>query len=186
MVAHNAAFDYSFLDLEFRRIFGGGIRNPVLCTLRLLRRLLPSLKSKRLDALAEHFGLATDGRHRGWGGARMTAELLAILLEMAAKMGIARLDRLLDWDQRGAAGSASGTSRSAGDDRGAAARARRLPDAQRSKRSALRQQSGAPARSGRVVFQRRARPRRRNCRADRSRPRDRNAACALAAGRRPA
>ena len=104
MVAHNAPFDHSFLDLEFRRLFGAGIRNPVLCTLKLSRRLLPSLKSRRLDALAGHFGLATGGRHRGWGDARMTAELLAIFLEMAAKMGIARLDRLLDWDQRGAAG----------------------------------------------------------------------------------
>ncbi|MBE3605273.1 hypothetical protein IMX07_16845 [bacterium] len=33
----------------------------------------------------------------------MTAELLAIFLEMAAQMGIARLDRLLAWNQRGAA-----------------------------------------------------------------------------------
>ncbi len=102
MVAHNAPFDFSFLDLEFRRIFGAGIRNPVLCTLKLSRRLLPALKSRRLGALAEHFGLSTAGRHRGWGDARMTAELLAIFLEMAAKAGIARLDRLLDWDQRGA------------------------------------------------------------------------------------
>ncbi len=104
MVAHNAPFDFSFLDLEFRRRFGVGVRNPVLCTLRLSRRLLPSLKRRRLDALAEHFGLSTDGRHRGWGDARMTAELLSIFLEMAAKMGVGRLDRLIDWNQRGAAG----------------------------------------------------------------------------------
>jgi DNA polymerase III epsilon subunit family exonuclease len=103
MVAHNAPFDFSFLDLEFRRLFGAGIGNPVLCTLKLSRRLLPSLKSRRLGALAEDFGLSTDGRHRGWGDARMAAELLAIFLEMAAQMGIARLDRLLAWNQRGPA-----------------------------------------------------------------------------------
>ena len=104
MVAHNAPFDHSFLDFEFRRLFGIGLRNPVLCTLRLSRRLLPSLKRRRLDALADHFGLSTDGRHRGLGDARMAAELLSIFIEMAAKMGLNRLDRLIDWNQRGTAG----------------------------------------------------------------------------------
>jgi DNA polymerase III subunit epsilon len=104
MVAHNAQFDHSFLDFEFRRLFGIGITNPLLCTIRLSRRLLPSLKRRRLDALAEHFGLSTEGRHRGLGDARMAAELLAIFLEMAARMGTTRLDRLLDWQHRGTSG----------------------------------------------------------------------------------
>jgi DNA polymerase-3 subunit epsilon len=104
MVAHNAAFDFSFLDFEFRRIFGIGLNNPVLCTLRMARRFMPSLKRRRLDALAEHFGLSTDGRHRGLGDARMAAEILSIFLEMAEKMGLGRLDRLIDDHQRGAAG----------------------------------------------------------------------------------
>jgi len=104
MVAHNAAFDFGFLDFEFRRLFGLGILNPVLCTLRLSRRMLPSVKRRRLDALAEHFGLSTEGRHRGLGDARMAAELLSIFLEMAAGMGVARLDRLLDLHGRTPAG----------------------------------------------------------------------------------
>jgi DNA polymerase III subunit epsilon len=104
MVAHNAQFDHAFLDYEFRRVFGIGITNPLLCTIRLSRRLLPSLKRRRLDALAEHFGLSTEGRHRGLGDARMAAELLTIFLEMAPKMGITRLDRILDWQHRGTSG----------------------------------------------------------------------------------
>lgn len=104
LVAHNAAFDFSFLDFEFRRIFGIGLNNPVLCTLRMARRFMPSLKRKRLDALAEHFGLSTEGRHRGLGDARMAGEILSIFIEMAAKMGLTRLDRLIDDHQRGAAG----------------------------------------------------------------------------------
>jgi len=104
MVAHNAQFDYSFLDFEFRRLFGIGLTNPLLCTIRLSRRLLPSLKRRRLDALADHFGLSLEGRHRGLGDARMAAELLAIFLEMAAGRGITRLDRLIDWQHRGTSG----------------------------------------------------------------------------------
>src|SRR5216683_1273666 len=104
MVAHNAQFDHAFLDFEFRRLFGIGLTNPVLCTIRIARRLLPSVKRRRLDFLAEHFGLSTEGRHRGLGDARMAAELLSIFLEIASKMGLNRLDRLLDWQHRGNAG----------------------------------------------------------------------------------
>jgi DNA polymerase III subunit epsilon len=104
MVAHNAQFDFSFLDFEFRRLFRIGLRNPVLCTLRLSRRFVPSLRRRRLDALAEHFGLSTAGRHRGLGDARMAAELLSIFLDIAARNGISRVDRLIDLHGRGAAG----------------------------------------------------------------------------------
>jgi DNA polymerase-3 subunit epsilon len=104
MVAHNAAFDFGFLDFEYRRIFGIGLSNPVLCTLKMSRRFMPSLKRRRLDLLAEHFGLSLEGRHRGLGDARMAAELLSIFLEMAQRMGITRLDRLLDDHHRGPAG----------------------------------------------------------------------------------
>ncbi|HVA84478.1 MAG TPA: exonuclease domain-containing protein [Candidatus Binataceae bacterium] len=104
MVAHNAQFDFAFLDFEFRRVFGMGLKNPVLCTLRLSRRFAPSLRRRRLDALAEHFGLSTEGRHRGLGDARMAAELLSIFLELAEQSGITRVDRLIDLHCRGAAG----------------------------------------------------------------------------------
>lgn len=104
MVAHNAQFDFAFLDFEFRRVFGMGLKNPVLCTLRLSRRFAPSLRRRRLDALAEHFGLSTEGRHRGLGDARMAAELLSIFLDIAAQSGITRVDRLIDLHSRGAAG----------------------------------------------------------------------------------
>ena len=104
MVAHNAPFDFAFLDFEFRRVFGLGLTNRVLCTLALARRILPSLRRRRLDALAEHFGLSTAGRHRGLGDARMAAELLSIFIDSAEKMGLNRLDRLLDYQHRGTSG----------------------------------------------------------------------------------
>jgi DNA polymerase-3 subunit epsilon len=104
LVAHNAQFDHAFLDFEFRRLFRIGLLNPVLCTLRLARRLLPSMRRRRLELLAEYFGLSTAGRHRGLGDARMAAELLAIFLEMAEQMGVNRLDRLLDQHSRGFSG----------------------------------------------------------------------------------
>jgi DNA polymerase III subunit epsilon len=104
MVAHNAQFDRAFLDFEFRRLFGIGLTNPILCTVQMARKLMPSLKRRRLDLLAEHFGLSTEGRHRGLGDARMASEILSIFLEIAMQMGLKRLDRLLDHHARGSAG----------------------------------------------------------------------------------
>jgi DNA polymerase III subunit epsilon len=104
MVAHNAAYDFGFLNFEFRRIFGIGLPNPVLCTLRMSRRFMPSLKRRRLDLLAGHFGLSIEGRHRGLGDARLAAEIFSIFIDIAEKMGITRLDRLLDDHHRGIAG----------------------------------------------------------------------------------
>src|SRR5579885_551650 len=62
------------------------------------------MRRRGLDAMAEYFGLSTVGRHRGWGDARMAAELLSIFIEMAAQMGIKRLDRLLEFQHAGASG----------------------------------------------------------------------------------
>ncbi len=104
LVAHNAQFDSAFLDFEFRRLFAIGLRNPILCTLRLARRLLPSMRRRGLDAMAEHFGLSTRDRHRGFGDARMAAELLSIFLDMAGQMGIKRLDRLIEFQHAGSSG----------------------------------------------------------------------------------
>jgi excinuclease UvrABC nuclease subunit len=62
------------------------------------------MKRRRLDVLADHFGLSTSGRHRGLGDARMAGELLCIMIESAEKMGLGRLDRLLEHQHQGASG----------------------------------------------------------------------------------
>jgi DNA polymerase-3 subunit epsilon len=52
IVAHNAAFDRSFLRSELARA-GLPFDNEFLCTMRLARRLAPGLPSYRLDALVD-------------------------------------------------------------------------------------------------------------------------------------
>ena len=152
MVAHNAAFDFGFLDFEFRRIFGIGLSNPVLCTLRMARRFMPSLKRRRLDLLAGHFGLSLEGRHRGLGDARMAAEILSIFLEMAQRMGITRLDRLLDDHHRGIAGRRIERHVPPEDIAATSARARRLPDAQRARRFVVHRQGAAAPGAGELIL----------------------------------
>jgi len=67
-VAHNVRFDYAFLKMEFERL-GAVFRPPLLCTVRLSRRLFPQFKSHKLAALIERHGLRAPVRHRAYDDA---------------------------------------------------------------------------------------------------------------------
>lgn len=70
LVAHNARFDYSFLQSEFRRV-GLKYAPDVLCTVRLSRRLFPQERRHNLDSLIARHGLSCDNRHRALADARV-------------------------------------------------------------------------------------------------------------------
>ena len=97
IVAHNADFDVSFLNFDARRVLSAPLLNPSLCTLRLARRLLSGLRSRSLDAVAAHLGVACPDRHRALGDARITAEVFLILLEQLSAQGITTVGQLLDF-----------------------------------------------------------------------------------------
>lgn len=82
-VAHNADFDWKFIRAEVERATGRRLTGPRLCTVKLARRILPQLPSRRLDALSFHYGVANDARHRAGGDAAATAQILLRLLAEA-------------------------------------------------------------------------------------------------------
>ncbi|MBV0933678.1 3'-5' exonuclease [Marinobacterium weihaiense] len=101
LVAHNAAFDLLALQLATgtdHPAFG----MPVLDTLLLSRALDPSLEGHGLDALAERFQLQfpPGTRHTALGDARVTAELLLMLLPRLASRGIHTLGDALALQRR--------------------------------------------------------------------------------------
>lgn len=69
-IAHNARFDYGFLQNEFRRV-GIDFRAPVLCTVKLSRKLFPQHHKHNLDSLAARHGLVASGRHRALADAQL-------------------------------------------------------------------------------------------------------------------
>ena len=69
-VAHNARFDYAFLRSEFRRL-DVNFSAPVLCTVKLSRRLFPEHIRHNLDAVMQRHGLACSARHRALGDAQV-------------------------------------------------------------------------------------------------------------------
>jgi DNA polymerase III subunit epsilon len=82
-VAHNAAFDWRFVNHELERSDGRALDGRMLCTVRMARRLVPEIRRRSLDALSMYFGIENGARHRAWGDARATATVLGRLLERA-------------------------------------------------------------------------------------------------------
>lgn len=90
LVAHNAGFDIGFLRAAAERCQIAWPRPPVLCTVRLARRVLTrdEAPSVRLAALARLFGAATTPTHRALDDARATVDVLHGLIERVGNQGV--------------------------------------------------------------------------------------------------
>ncbi len=77
MCAHNVRFDHGFLKAEFKRI-GITLKQKVLCTVKLSRKLYPQYKSHGLSAIIERHGFTCSQRHRAMGDVEVMAQLIAL------------------------------------------------------------------------------------------------------------
>ena len=79
VAAHNADFDFPFINNELTRIgltpLSGGF-----CTLKIARKLLPNLPSRSLQYLAKYFNVKNDLPHSAYSDAFATAQLLKIFI----------------------------------------------------------------------------------------------------------
>ena len=87
LVAHNAAFDMRFLQLQ-EEDTGLVFNHPVLDTLLLSAVVHPNQDAHRLEAIAERFNITILGRHTALGDAFVTAEVWLRLLPLLQAMGI--------------------------------------------------------------------------------------------------
>jgi DNA polymerase-3 subunit epsilon len=76
IVAHNAAFDSKFWDVELRRIHKRR-KQKFACSMLLARRIFPEAPNHKLGTLVQTLGLPVTGRfHRALADAEATAYLL--------------------------------------------------------------------------------------------------------------
>jgi DNA polymerase-3 subunit epsilon len=87
LVAHNAAFDMRFLQLQ-EEATGIAFHQPVLDTLLLSAVVHPHQDSHRLEAIAERFNVTVLGRHTALGDALVTAEIWLRLIPLLKEQGI--------------------------------------------------------------------------------------------------
>jgi len=64
IVAHNAIFDYSFLNEAKKRIYGEELKNPRIDTQIMFREIAPDLESHGLEALTNRFNVELNNHHR--------------------------------------------------------------------------------------------------------------------------
>lgn len=77
-VAHNARFDYGFIQRELSRANIDFVR-PNICTVAGMRKAFPGLASYSLKNLTDHFGISLDQHHRALCDAKATVELLLMM-----------------------------------------------------------------------------------------------------------
>lgn len=96
-VGHNVRFDRSFLDAALTRAGHEPLDNVTVDTCALARRLVrDEVPNCRLGTLADRFRLDHRPSHRALDDALATTDLLHLLLERAAGLGVLALDDLLD------------------------------------------------------------------------------------------
>jgi len=94
-VAHNARFDFSFVNTTLARLGYDPVPAPPVCTARLARRVVwPDVPNVRLQTLAEYFRVAVKPNHRALPDALACAEVLHRLLEAGGRLGILTLGDL--------------------------------------------------------------------------------------------
>lgn len=79
-VAHNAAFDYSFVRKMLEEQ-GYPFHSRKLCTVKLSRKILPGKQRYSLGNLCRELGITIRDRHRAMGDAEATATLFQMLLD---------------------------------------------------------------------------------------------------------
>ena len=92
-VAHNANFDYGFLNYSFEKFGLGSIGNLKLCSIDLAKRTIEA-ERYGLAHLNEALNLGVDTHHRAYSDALTTLRLLNILFNNLPK-GIESTDELL-------------------------------------------------------------------------------------------
>lgn len=80
-VAHNAPFDYRFIQSEFKQL-GYNFDRETICTVRLSRKLIPGKASYSLGNLCKDLGIHINDRHRAAGDALATVKLFDLLLSV--------------------------------------------------------------------------------------------------------
>ena len=87
-VAHNATFDFGFLEHQMHLQHKQEILNPKLCTKKLANRILPDLPRKRLQDLCAHFEVENQAAHRAMGDVQATVQVFNGMCNILHEKGI--------------------------------------------------------------------------------------------------
>lgn len=100
-VAHNVAFDWSFVSHSFQRSKLPDVDIPRLCTYKISKRLFPKRAKLNLGALSSYFDITIKNRHRAHGDAFATAQVLIRMLDiLQEQFNVQTLEELLTFQNK--------------------------------------------------------------------------------------
>ncbi len=96
-VAHNASFDMGFITHNVQKHLQQQVKNDVLCTLQLARKLLPDLPNKKLKTLCSHFDVTNETAHRAMSDVKATYQVFTSMLDLMKEKGIQEHNDILTY-----------------------------------------------------------------------------------------
>ncbi|MCW8811149.1 MAG: exonuclease domain-containing protein [Ignavibacteriaceae bacterium] len=95
---HNLSFDENFLRYEFIRNGYEPLSNLTVCTLKLSRKVFPSLKSKSLASVTGYLKIRNKDSHRALSDAEATAKILIkLIMKLSKEDGVKTLQHLIEY-----------------------------------------------------------------------------------------
>ena len=96
-VAHNALFDFHFINSEIRRLDVKPLQNRVeVCSFRLAKKLLREAKSHGVVGLSQYFNYKIENHHRAMSDVLATKYFFDRLLELLEKRNVTTLFQLVE------------------------------------------------------------------------------------------
>jgi DNA polymerase III subunit alpha, Gram-positive type len=99
-VAHNATFDFGFLEHNLKQHHEIQLLNRKLCTRKLANRLFTDLPRKRLKDLCELFNIQNSQAHRAMADVDATVRLFLNMLHLMHGHGISDVEEILAFEKR--------------------------------------------------------------------------------------
>lgn len=96
LVAHNAKFDYGFLEEKARKQ-GVNVSNTYLDTLSLARTMLPNKSKYTLDSVAKEYKIVNQHHHRAIDDANATAQIFLRMVKELEEEGVHTLAALNEY-----------------------------------------------------------------------------------------
>ncbi|MBT4446642.1 hypothetical protein HOA92_06760 [archaeon] len=98
-VAHNATFDFGFLEHNCLKHHNHKLENTKLCTRKLANRLFPQLPRKRLGDLCNHLEIHNSAAHRAMGDVKATVGVFHAMLDKMHNYEIQELHQIVKFER---------------------------------------------------------------------------------------
>ena len=98
-VAHNATFDFGFLERNLKIYHNYRFSNDRLCTRKLANRLFQELPRKRLADLCRFLNIKNVHTHRALGDVKATVKVFTYMLGSLNDKGISQVEDIIQFER---------------------------------------------------------------------------------------